>query len=140
MYPERDIKWLFDIAVNVWGQASPSKRKRDRIVPAEELLKFGSELMRMDGCQDTMSSSIAFRDDLMIAMLSARPIRRRNLQMNIGLKGTMGALYPRDLADKARRGLEGRIHAGRCTGSPLYGYALVSGGPTLKAWRWHALL
>jgi site-specific DNA recombinase len=46
-------------------------------------------------------------------------------ELHIGLKGTMGALYLKDLADKTRRGLEGRIHAGRCTGSPPYGYSVV---------------
>jgi site-specific DNA recombinase len=39
-------------------------------------------------------------------------------ELHIGLKGTMGAMYLKDLADKTRRGLEGRIQAGRCTGSP----------------------
>ena len=37
----------------------------------------------------------------------------------------MGALYLKDLADKTRRGLEGRVHAGRCTGGPAYGYSVV---------------
>ncbi len=46
-------------------------------------------------------------------------------ELHIGLKGTMGALYLKDLADKTRRGLEGRIHAGRCTGTPPYGYTVV---------------
>jgi hypothetical protein len=46
-------------------------------------------------------------------------------ELHVGLKGVMGALYLKDLADKSRRGLEGRIHAGRCTGSPPYGYAVV---------------
>ena len=46
-------------------------------------------------------------------------------ELHIGLKGTMGALYLKDLADKTRRGLEGRIHAGRCTGTAPYGYTVV---------------
>jgi DNA invertase Pin-like site-specific DNA recombinase len=46
-------------------------------------------------------------------------------QLHIGLKGTMGAIFLKDLADKTRRGLEGRIHAGRCTGSPAYGYSVL---------------
>ena len=37
-------------------------------------------------------------------------------ELHIGLKGTMGALYLKDLADKTRRGLEGRIRAGRAVG------------------------
>jgi DNA invertase Pin-like site-specific DNA recombinase len=46
-------------------------------------------------------------------------------ELHIGLKGTMGALYLKDLADKTRRGLEGRIRAGRCTGTAPYGYTVV---------------
>ena len=46
-------------------------------------------------------------------------------ELHIGLKGTMGALYLKDLADKTRRGLEGKIHAGRQAGSPAYGYSVV---------------
>ena len=46
-------------------------------------------------------------------------------ELHIGLKGTMGALYLKDLAEKTRRGLEGRIRQGRSTGSPPYGYQVV---------------
>ena len=46
-------------------------------------------------------------------------------ELHIGLKGTMGALYLKDLAEKTRRGLEGRVHAGRCIGNPPYGYRVV---------------
>ena len=46
-------------------------------------------------------------------------------ELHIGLKGTMGALYLKDLSEKTRRGLEGRIHAGRCIGNPPYGYTVV---------------
>jgi DNA invertase Pin-like site-specific DNA recombinase len=46
-------------------------------------------------------------------------------ELHIGLKGTMGALYLKDLAEKTRRGLEGRVYAGRSTGAPAYGYTVV---------------
>jgi site-specific DNA recombinase len=46
-------------------------------------------------------------------------------ELHVGLKGTMGAIYLKDLADKTRRGLEGRVRAGRCVGSPPYGYSVV---------------
>ncbi len=47
--------------------------------------------------------------------------------LHIGLKGAMNALYLRDLADKTRRGLEGRVRAGRSGGGLCYGYDVVSG-------------
>jgi site-specific DNA recombinase len=48
-------------------------------------------------------------------------------ELHIGLKGTMGALYLKDLADKTRRGLEGRVRAGRCVGRAPYGYRAIRG-------------
>ena len=39
--------------------------------------------------------------------------------LHIGLKGAMNALYLKDLADKTRRGLEGRVRAGRSGGGTL---------------------
>ncbi|WP_197705135.1 recombinase family protein [Sphingobium cloacae] len=43
-------------------------------------------------------------------------------EMHIGLKGTMNALFLKDLADKTRRGLRGRVEAGRSGGGLAYGY------------------
>ena len=37
-------------------------------------------------------------------------------ELHIGLKGTMGALYLKDLADKTRRGLRGRVEDGKSGG------------------------
>jgi DNA invertase Pin-like site-specific DNA recombinase len=46
-------------------------------------------------------------------------------ELHIGLKGTMGALYLKDLADKTRRGLRGRVEAGKSGGGLTYGYDVV---------------
>ena len=46
-------------------------------------------------------------------------------ELHVGLKGTMNALYLKDLADKTRRGLEGRVRAGRSGGGNSYGYDVV---------------
>jgi site-specific DNA recombinase len=43
-------------------------------------------------------------------------------ELHIGLKGTMGALYLKDFADKTRRGLRGRVEAGKSGGGNSYGY------------------
>src|SRR5215469_2021711 len=37
-------------------------------------------------------------------------------ELHVGLKGTMNALFLKDLAAKTRRGLEGRVRAGRSGG------------------------
>ena len=56
-----------------------------------------------------------------ILTLSEGPID----ELHIGLKGTMGALYLKDLADKTRRGLRGRVEAGKSGGGNSYGYDVV---------------
>ncbi len=45
--------------------------------------------------------------------------------LHIGLKGTMNALFLKDLADKTRRGLRGRVEAGKSGGGNSYGYEVV---------------
>jgi site-specific DNA recombinase len=45
--------------------------------------------------------------------------------LHIGLKGTMNALFLKDLADKTRRGLRGRIEAGKSGGGNSYGYNVI---------------
>lgn len=46
-------------------------------------------------------------------------------ELHIGLKGTMNALFVRDLAAKVRRGQRGRVEQGRIPGGLTYGYARV---------------
>ena len=49
-------------------------------------------------------------------------------EMHVGLKGTMNALYLKNLADKTRRGLRGRVEAGKSGGGLCYGYKVVRAG------------
>jgi site-specific DNA recombinase len=49
-------------------------------------------------------------------------------ELHVGLKGTMNALFLKDLADKTRRGLRGRIEAGRSGGGNAFGYDVVRTG------------
>jgi DNA invertase Pin-like site-specific DNA recombinase len=46
-------------------------------------------------------------------------------ELHVGLKGTMNALYLKDLADKTRRGLRGKVEAGRSAGGLCFGYTVV---------------
>jgi site-specific DNA recombinase len=46
-------------------------------------------------------------------------------ELHVGLKGTMNALFLKDLADKTRRGLEGRVRQGRSGGGLCYGYDVI---------------
>jgi DNA invertase Pin-like site-specific DNA recombinase len=47
--------------------------------------------------------------------------------LHVGLKGTMNALYLQDLAAKTKRGIAGRVQAGKCFGPPPFGYRRVTG-------------
>ena len=49
-------------------------------------------------------------------------------ELHVGLKGTMNALYLKDLAQKTWRGLEGRVRQGRSGGGLCYGYDVAPGG------------
>ena len=48
-------------------------------------------------------------------------------ELHVGLKGTMNALYLKDLAQKTHRGLEGRVRSGMSGGGICYGYDLIPG-------------
>ena len=47
--------------------------------------------------------------------------------MHVGLKGIVGQMFLADLAQKTRRGLIGRINAGRSAGGRQYGFDVVAG-------------
>lgn len=46
-------------------------------------------------------------------------------ELHIGLGGTMGALYLKQLGEKTRRGQIGRVHDGKVPGGISYGYRVV---------------
>ncbi len=51
-------------------------------------------------------------------------------ELHVGLKGTMNALFLKDLARKTHRGIEGRVREGRIGGGLCFGYDVVR---TLRA-------
>src|SRR3546814_6870716 len=46
-------------------------------------------------------------------------------ELHVGLKGTMNALFLKDLAKKTHRGLRGRIEKGFSAGAVGYGYRMI---------------
>ena len=46
-------------------------------------------------------------------------------ELHVGLKGTMNALFLKDLAAKTHRGIWGRVEAGKAGGGQSYGYDVV---------------
>jgi hypothetical protein len=55
--------------------------------------------------------------------------------LHVGLKGTMNALFLKDLADKPRRGQRGRVEADKSGGGNSYGYDVVKKRSTPTANR-----
>ncbi|WP_454798767.1 recombinase family protein [Novosphingobium lindaniclasticum] len=60
-------------------------------------------------------------------------------ELHVGLKGTMNALFLKDLAKKTHRGLRGRVEKGKAGGGLSYGYDLVrrldAGGEPIRGER-----
>ena len=48
-------------------------------------------------------------------------------ELHVGLKGTMNALFLKDLAAKTHRGIRGRVAKGKYSGGNCYGYRVVNG-------------
>ena len=74
-------RWLQGIVSRTKRAATPARNKRPHIVPANELSGFGLELMAEAERSPDITSwqqAVGYRDGLMVALLAARPLRRRN--------------------------------------------------------------
>ncbi len=81
MVPGLDIDWLHRLAGRVRATAVSARDKRRRVRPSEQLVDFGLELMvKAEGASSgtPLARAVTYRDGLMIALLAARPFRRRN--------------------------------------------------------------
>ena len=81
MAPDEDWRWLASLAARLQARARPSRDKRRKVVPAEDLTDLGHRLM--DNAFDLEGLSparraVRFRDGLMISLLIARPLRLRS--------------------------------------------------------------
>jgi integrase/recombinase XerD len=83
MAPDRDWSWLHKIIRRLRRSAKPKRKKETLMVPAEHLFRSGIELMdaadSIDCRKPPLSRAAQYRDGLVIALLAARPVRRRNL-------------------------------------------------------------
>jgi integrase len=83
MAPDRDWSWLYKIIRRLRRTARPKRKKEALMVPAEHLFRYGIELMdEADAAacpKPLLSRAAQYRDGLVIALLAARPVRRRNL-------------------------------------------------------------
>ena len=81
---------------------------------------------RSTGCRATRRTWPALFKRLSFAGIRIVTLAEGEIgELHVGLKGTMNALYLKDLADKTRRGLRGRVEAGASGGGNSYGYDVV---------------
>ena len=82
MVPGQPWAWLWRVQSRLQRQAKPIRNKRARLVPVEDLLRLGQDLMRLadvDPSGAPLTAALTFRDGLMIALLALRPLRRLNI-------------------------------------------------------------
>ncbi|SEJ74548.1 Site-specific DNA recombinase [Sphingobium sp. AP50] len=90
--------------------------RRFDVVLAEAMDRLSRDQEDMAGIYKRMTFS-----DIKIITLSEGEVS----PLHVGLKGTMNALFLKDLADKVRRGLRGRVELGKSGGGNSYGYDVV---------------
>ncbi|WP_431267670.1 hypothetical protein [Dankookia sp. P2] len=78
MGPSTDWGWLRRLAGRVRARHQPARDKRVRLVGAEDLFALGCDLIAK-ASGTPRQRAVQFRDGLAIALLAARPLRRRNL-------------------------------------------------------------
>jgi site-specific recombinase XerC len=79
MAPDRNWRWLQDACNRVQINAKPSKDKRARMRPTEEIFAAAvGELERLPVDSLSLKQALAYRDALMLAVLASRPLRVKN--------------------------------------------------------------
>ena len=82
MAPDRDWRWLQQAHNAVRTRCVPVRDKRMRVQPTGELVKLGRAMMQSaESAVDKplLTRAVQFRDGLMIAFLTYRPLRLANL-------------------------------------------------------------
>jgi site-specific DNA recombinase len=91
-------------------------RGRFQFVLAEAMDRLSRDQEDIAGLFKRMAYS-----DVKIVTLSEGEVTH----LHVGLKGTMNALFLKDLADKTRRGQRGRVEQGKSGGGNSYGYDVI---------------
>ena len=113
-YQDRAVSGASLIRPGIQALLGDALRGRFEVVVAEALDRFSRDQEDVAGVFKRMAFA-----DVKIITLSEGEITH----LHVGLKGTMNALFLKDLADKTRRGLRGRI--GKAGGGLCYGYDVV---------------
>jgi hypothetical protein len=80
MGPGGDWRWIRRMAARVRADHRPVRSKRPRMAASAELYDLGRRLMEeAAGAAPPRRRAVRYRDGLVVALLAARPLRRRNL-------------------------------------------------------------
>ncbi len=115
-YTDRAISGASLLRPGVQELISDALKGRFDVILAESLDRLSRDQEDIAGLYKRMRFA-----DVSIVTLSEGEVS----ELHIGLKGTMGALFLKDLADKTRRGLRGRVEKGRSGGGLCYGYDVI---------------
>src|SRR5262249_50673393 len=66
---------------------------------------------------------------LKFAEINIYDLKGEVTDIDIGIRGIMGPIWMKDLANKVRRGINGRVRRGLVPGTLTYGYRLILGKP-----------
>jgi len=115
-YQDRAVSGASLIRPGIQALLADALQGRFDVVLAEALDRISRDQEDVAGVFKRMAFA-----DVKIITLSEGEITH----LHVGLKGTMNALFLKDLADKTRRGLRGRVEAGKAGGGLCYGYDVV---------------
>jgi site-specific DNA recombinase len=115
-YTDHAISGASLLRPGIQALISDATRGRFDLILAEAMDRLSRDQEDIAGLFKRMSYS-----DVKIITLSEGEVSH----LHVGLKGTMNALFLKDLADKTRRGQRGRVEAGKSGGGNSYGYDVV---------------
>lgn len=115
-YTDHAISGASLLRPGIQAMISDATRGRFGIVLAEAMDRLSRDQENIAGLFKRMAYS-----DVKIVILSEGEVTH----LHVGLKGTMNALFLKDLADKTRRGQRGRVELGKSGGGNAYGYDVV---------------
>ena len=115
-YTDHAISGASLLRPGIQALISDATRGRFRYVLAEAMDRLSRDQEDIAGLYKRMAYS-----DVKLVTLSEGEVTH----LHVGLKGTMNALFLKDLADKTRRGLRGRVELGKSGGGNAYGYDVV---------------
>jgi site-specific DNA recombinase len=115
-YTDHAVSGASLLRPGIQGLITDASRGRFQIVLAEAMDRLSRDQEDIAGLFKRMAFG-----SVKIVTLSEGEVS----QLHVGLKGTMNALFLKDLADKTRRGLVGRVKDGKSGGGLCFGYDVV---------------